>query len=143
MDLLLFRTSSLYGRTECRTCMKMQQRSFVVSLCTSFSQNTHKDTYFHIKNYTPLCNSCQPFAQIQDAKFYIFVALYRLSEAILCILLGFFQIRIQIPFDFNFSPNIPGFFTGLSHGHGILIPGSFAILTIFSYGFKSAFIHFF
>ena len=49
-----------------------------------FSQNAHKDTLFHIKNYTPLCNRCQPFAQIPAVEKRIFVAMYRFSIGVLC-----------------------------------------------------------
>ena len=49
-----------------------------------FSQNAHKDTLFHTKNYTPLCNRCQPFAQIPAVEKRIFVAMYRFSTGVLC-----------------------------------------------------------
>lgn len=86
-----------------------------------FSQDTHKDAFFHIKNYTPLSKVCQPFAQIPAVKFCIFVALPSFTLVVLCNMTHIFLSLRTFPSHFAFSPIHRRIFTALSHKYAILL----------------------
>lgn len=104
-----------------------------------FSQDAHKDAFFHIKNYTPLSKVCQPFAQIPAVKFCIFVALPSFTLVVLCnmthIFLSLRTFSVSFCIFADSPPDFHSTFTQICHT-------AFAILTSFSDGCRIRFIHY-
>ena len=108
----------------------------------AFSQNAHRSTYFHIKNYTPLCNPCQPFAQIPRTHFQFFVAIDRFQGFVLCTLTLFFGESCRFSMIFLSFAQSASFFHAAFTKPWHTKAGVFAIPPIFRLKSCAEFIHF-